>query len=1247
MRLTTLTLEHYGPFDRLALCLDPAPGRINLILAPNGAGKSVLRQAFGDLLFGIPVRSPLTFRYPGPTMRLRAEALDASRRVVRFGRRKGQGNTLLDEADQPLPQAVLDRLLGRADRDVLERLFALDTERLRKGGADLRASGGDFAEALLAGAGGVRQARALADALQAARDKIAPTHKTASRPFYRALDELVASRKRRQEATLRPEAWEKRQAALTDARGAQAAANETARARAAALARLERIRRVRPLLAELDEAEAWLAANADAPSLPVGLAARLAAAREAIRRAADASEAAAARVEAARRALAAEAPDAALLAEAEAVAALLERAGAVRQAAADLPGVAGDLAAARRRVAETLRALGSDLPPEQAATLLPARPALAEARGLIARYGQLRALLDEAPARLSAAETAHAEARAGFDALPEPAEDAALAALAREIRAEGEPGPRAEEAAQRAEAAAREAALALARVSGWPHGLAALAALGPPALAVFERLDQERAEAARAVAALRDRAARARAALAETERQAAEVAAGGMLPDEAAIAAARARRDEGWHLIHRRAFGDAPPDAGTEAAWAGDAPLPLAYERAVAAADALADRRAGEAERLARAAELARTRAGQAAVARDLERELAEAEAAHAASAARWDAGCARLGGEAPPGGVRTLAELRDFLTRREAALLAGQAAEAEAARRDALAARHAAWAGRLARTLAAGAAASAAGVSGGPASFRGEKIGAAMSARIGAESGAVIGAGIGAEIGAEIGARSGAAGTGDAAALSALLHQADAALDRVRRLREARAVAADRLRAAEGALTQARAEQAGLAERRETWRAAWDAALAALRRPPEETPEAVAEALALFEDLAKAVVKAEDLADRVQGMRARIDTFGVDFAALAARVTPDLAGAEPLDAAATLRARLDDARRIATRRDQCREALDRAEADAATARHRLAEAEAEASAVRAAAGAEDDAEAEARIRRADERAAHVATRAAAEAKLHEAGDGLALAALRAEAAAVPADGLAVRLDEARREQEEAGEAAQRAAAEASRIESELARELAADAVTEAAAAEEAAIAALDHSLEEALLLHAAAALLQQGLQAVGTGADAALLGRIGERFAGLTEDAYPRLEVREDDAGRPRLFAIARGFPDEACRPDELSEGTRDQLYLALRLVAIEDHAAGGVALPFLADDVLQTFDDTRALAALRALLTLSESVQVIVLTHHPHLLGLLAHLPPGSAHVVRGLVEKGQGSALDPLGPYGPRPY
>lgn len=171
MRLTALTLTRYGNFDSEHIVFDPRPGVLNLLLAPNGGGKSVLRAAFCDLLFGIGGQTEMGFRYGYPGMRIAAEAIDPDQGPFCFGRRKGRGNTLVDSEGATLDPARITRLLGRTDRSRLERLFALDTERLRQGEADLLASDGELGSALISGAGGARDLRALRKSLEETRTR--------------------------------------------------------------------------------------------------------------------------------------------------------------------------------------------------------------------------------------------------------------------------------------------------------------------------------------------------------------------------------------------------------------------------------------------------------------------------------------------------------------------------------------------------------------------------------------------------------------------------------------------------------------------------------------------------------------------------------------------------------------------------------------------------------------------------------------------------------------------------------------------------------------------------------------------------------------------------------------------------------------------------------------------------------------------------------------------------------------------
>ena len=72
------------------------------------------------------------------------------------------------------------------------------------------------------------------------------------------------------------------------------------------------------------------------------------------------------------------------------------------------------------------------------------------------------------------------------------------------------------------------------------------------------------------------------------------------------------------------------------------------------------------------------------------------------------------------------------------------------------------------------------------------------------------------------------------------------------------------------------------------------------------------------------------------------------------------------------------------------------------------------------------------------------------------------------------------------------------------------------------------------------------------------------------------------------------------------------MSEGTADQLYLALRIASLERHLERHAPIPFILDDILVNFDDARAAAALEVLAALSERTQVIYFTHHQHLVEL-----------------------------------
>ncbi|MGI5861975.1 MAG: ATP-binding protein [Myxococcales bacterium] len=142
---------------------------------------------------------------------------------------------------------------------------------------------------------------------------------------------------------------------------------------------------------------------------------------------------------------------------------------------------------------------------------------------------------------------------------------------------------------------------------------------------------------------------------------------------------------------------------------------------------------------------------------------------------------------------------------------------------------------------------------------------------------------------------------------------------------------------------------------------------------------------------------------------------------------------------------------------------------------------------------------------------------------------------------------------------------------------------------------------------EEAATLRAALWLLSRAREKAAEGSRP-LIDAASGYFEKLTGGAYTGLEI--DRGGKePRLWAQpASGAAKELAA---LSDGTCDQTWLALRLAVVRE-AARKTPFPLLLDDVFVYFDDVRTTRALRLLHELSEELQVVIFTHHDHVLDL-----------------------------------
>jgi uncharacterized protein YhaN len=131
------------------------------------------------------------------------------------------------------------------------------------------------------------------------------------------------------------------------------------------------------------------------------------------------------------------------------------------------------------------------------------------------------------------------------------------------------------------------------------------------------------------------------------------------------------------------------------------------------------------------------------------------------------------------------------------------------------------------------------------------------------------------------------------------------------------------------------------------------------------------------------------------------------------------------------------------------------------------------------------------------------------------------------------------------------------------------------------------------------------------------------LLTRAGQLMKIITMDRITGLAADYDDNDNPVLVGLRNG---SRIRVDGMSDGTCDQLYLALRLASLEQRMEQREPMPLILDDILVNFDDARANQTLRVLAEMSKKTQVILFTHHGHICDLAGKFVESRHHKIQG---------------------
>jgi len=401
------------------------------------------------------------------------------------------------------------------------------------------------------------------------------------------------------------------------------------------------------------------------------------------------------------------------------------------------------------------------------------------------------------------------------------------------------------------------------------------------------------------------------------------------------------------------------------------------------------------------------------------------------------------------------------------------------------------------------------------------------------------------------------------------------------------------------------KAELKKLSAAQDVWHDTWPAATSALGLKSDIAPADAVSAVTEWVG-ARGVLSAIGQArHRLQRMDEDEASLAADVRSLSAELAIDV-GEDCVVAAKMLLARFTANATVQTQVDGVLPDFEEAKVEAEQAQDALGTAREELTALAALAklDGDDDGVLRETMSRCEARGRLCEEIALAERTAVDVGDKLGLDALRVDWAGRDLDAVGAELGEQRSRTSDVEAEIEAAIRAEKAAQDDLAAYLNQSEVNHAVAEREAATAQMHLALERYLELSVARELVTLAMAKVRAEQQDPLIQRAGELFATTTLGEFSGIEADIDDKGHP--VVVGRRANGNIAPVATMSDGTRDQLFLAFRLASLENYAGATEPLPFIADDILVHFDDERSRSTLDLLAEFGKTNQVLLFTHH-----------------------------------------
>jgi uncharacterized protein YhaN len=1151
VKILNLQMIAYGPFTDWSLDLSKGSEGLHLIYGLNEAGKSAALRGLKALLFGIEERTTDHFAHEYSKLRVAGCIRHSDGRELAVVRRKGRSKTLLAPDDSVLDERILEAFLGGIEPEAFSRLFGIDHQELAQGGKDIVSGKGDVGESLFAAAIGGFGIHRILGPLENEASNLFSNGKPVK--FVKSwLLEYHDAVKEAKEASLPSREWEEHTRLLKEAGDQKTRLSEELGRRNAELRRLERIRDALPYLSRRKELQLERAQLGEVLLLPIDFSERRRKNDEAIGRAKEEREGAEKKLEELKSRLQAIRLPETLIDEAGAITRLHQSMGSYTKSMQDLPKRIGEAEQLETEAAAILKDVRPGTAAEFAETLSIGLAKKQSIRELGARYEALSQMLQQSEKSADSLRKKLAKARADFVKAEAHRDTGPLRDLLKRVQRSGDLEAALSRLRSDLSKEIDQAEIELNRLPLWTKSLEALELVPVPADETISKYEAAWNEFEQNLKSKNSALADLQTEESDLIEKIKSLELTRAVPGESDLSQARARRQTGWNLVRTAWLEGREEKQGIEA-FAGAESLDKAYETSVHAADEVADRLRMEADRVAQHAAWIAQRDRTCEQVNRINEEIRNLTAGKDGLKAEWRELWHALGIE-----PLSPEEMRNWIQKQR--LLVQRAERIRLFRTEIR--EHEAHIQEMQREIRS-----------------------------------VID---------HVGQPQPSAGLN----LNALIDHCQSLLEMIEAANAARQQLESGIRDLESQFAEAQEGSRRATSSLQEWQDKWTEAVKQLGLAGTDSPATAGVLLDKIQELMEKNNRAAGLRKRIEAMQRDANTFAVDVRDLAARVEPELQSSPPDLAVKELAERLTQGRADqATMRELQDQQLEQQRLWSG-AEKKMGAADEELQKICELAGCRDPKKLDEienrsnRVRQIDEDLNTVSQQL-----LAFAGGGT-VDDLAAEAETIDPDTLLGEIAVRREEQE-------RLKGELSIVEQAIGRETAelarmdgSSRAADAAEKAQSSLAQIRTGLERYAGLRLASIILHGEIGKYRAAHEGPVLKRASDIFAALTVGSFVGLKTEFDGNDRPLLVgARASG---EKVGVEGMSDGTCDQLYLSLRLASLENHLGSHEPMPFVIDDILVNFDDSRAEATMKVLADLSRKTQVIFFTHHQHLVGI-----------------------------------